>query len=188
MQEKNGVECPIAHASKTLTNSQKTHSQFEKEDGVSKFRQFLFGRKFTLVTDHKPLVAMFSPKKNIPVLTAQRLQRWALLLMAYQYDIRFKPTYQCGNADGLSRLPMGPDERFDAQQATENTEISHSVQEAMDGLPLTSGAIRNKTLQDKILKVVPNCISSGNWCCTSDLTCDVFKSVFASQRFSLDTE
>jgi len=107
---------------------------------------------------------MFSSEKNIPVLTAQRLQRWALLLMAYQYDIRFKPTDQRGNADGLSRLPMGPDERFDAQQAIKNAEISPSVQEAVDGLPLTSGLIRNKTLQNKILKVVANCISSGNWC------------------------
>jgi len=61
-------------------------------------------------------------------------------------------------------LPMGPDERFDAQQAIKNAEISPSVQEAVDGLPLTSGLIRNKTLQNKILKVVANCISSGNWC------------------------
>ena len=112
-----------------------------------------------MVTDYKPLVAMFSPKKNIPVLTVQRLQRWALLLMAHQYDIRLKPTDQHGNADRLSRLPMGPEEYFDAQQAIENAEISHSMQEAMDGLPLTSGLIRNKTLQDKILKVVANCIS-----------------------------
>jgi len=69
----------------------------------------------------------------------------------------------------VSRLPMGPDKHFDAQQAIENAEISHSVHEAKDGLPLTSGLIRNKTLQDKILKVVANCISSGNWCgSTSD--------------------
>jgi hypothetical protein len=109
LQEKNGKEMPLAHASKTLNDHQKKYSQIEKEAlsiiyGVTKFRQYLYGRRFTLVTDHQPLVAIFSPGKNVPVLTAQRLQRWALILMAYQFDIRYKPTKQHGNADGLSHI------------------------------------------------------------------------------------
>ena len=39
-------------------------------------------------------------------LAAARLQRWAILLSAYCYDIEFKPTGKHANADGLSRLPL----------------------------------------------------------------------------------
>ena len=46
--------------------------------GVKKFHQYLYGRKFTLITDHKPLTAIFGSKKGIPTITAAHLQRWAL--------------------------------------------------------------------------------------------------------------
>ena len=47
--------------------------------GIKKFHQYLYGRKFTLVTDHKPLTTILGPKKGIPVVAASRLQRWAML-------------------------------------------------------------------------------------------------------------
>lgn len=40
------------------------------------------------------------------MLAAAHLQRWAVLLSAYSYEIKFKPTTAHGNADGLSRLPL----------------------------------------------------------------------------------
>ena len=83
----NGEERPIAYASRTLTNSEKNYAQIEKEAlslifGVKKFHQFLYGRKFTLVTDHKPLITVLNPKKGLPTLAAARMQRWAMLLSA----------------------------------------------------------------------------------------------------------
>ena len=45
-----------------------------------------------------------------PTLAAARLQRWALLLAAYQYDIEYRSTAKHGNADCLSRLPIHIDE------------------------------------------------------------------------------
>jgi len=106
-----GSERPIAYASRSLTTSEKSYSQLEKEAlslvfGVRKFHQFLYGRKFTLYTDHKPLTSILGPKKGIPSLAAARLQRWALLLSAYNYQIEYKSTRDHGNADGLSRLPL----------------------------------------------------------------------------------
>ena len=58
------------------------------------------------MTDHKPLLAILGEKKGIPSLVVAQLQRWAVLLSAYQYEIRFKPTQEHANADGLSRLPI----------------------------------------------------------------------------------
>ena len=59
----NGSERPVANVSKALSKSQRNYSQIQKEAlaiifALKKFYQFLFGRKFILVTDHKPLIAM----------------------------------------------------------------------------------------------------------------------------------
>ena len=65
--------------------------QIEKEAlaiifDVTKFNSYLYGRMFTLITDHKPLTTIFGPKKGIPALTASRLQRWTIQLSSYQFD------------------------------------------------------------------------------------------------------
>ena len=43
---------------------------------------------------------------GLPSLAAARLQRWALLLSAYDYNIEYKRSREHSNADGLSRLPL----------------------------------------------------------------------------------
>ena len=70
-----GSEKPIAFASRTLSTSEKNYAQLEKEAlslvfGVEKFHQYFYGRRFTLITDHKPLTAILGPKKGIPSLAA----------------------------------------------------------------------------------------------------------------------
>ena len=117
-----GSEKPILNISKTLSATQRRYSQVQKEAlaivfGLNKFHQFLYGRKWILVTDHKPLLALFGPNKAIPALAANRLARWALLLSQYDYDIEYRKTSQHGNADGLSRLPVGPDLQFDGEES-----------------------------------------------------------------------
>ena len=63
-----------------------------------------------MITDHKPLTAILDPKKGIPSLAAARFQRWALLLSACEYEIKYKSIDNHKNADGLSRLPLWTEE------------------------------------------------------------------------------
>ena len=116
-----GSERPIANASMTLTTTQRRYSQIQKEAlaivfALNKFHQFLYGRSFILVTDHKPLLVLFGPTQATPALVANRLARWALTLSQYQYTIEYRKTCNHSNADALSRLPVGPDARFDEEE------------------------------------------------------------------------
>ena len=106
-----GSERPIAYGSSTLSKAEKNYAQIEKEAlaiifEIKTFHQYVYGRRFKLLTDHKPLTTILSPKASLPALAAARLQRWAIILSAYQYEVEFRPTQQHGNADGLSRLPL----------------------------------------------------------------------------------
>ena len=84
---------PIAFASRSLTPAEKHYSQLDKEGlaiivfGVKHFHQYLYGCTFTIVSNHKPLRHLFDPSRNIPAMASARIQRWALTLSAYDYDI-----------------------------------------------------------------------------------------------------
>lgn len=106
-----GTERPIAYASKSLSSAEKNYAQIDKEAlaivfGVKRFHANLYGRRFTLITDHKPLLAILGPKSGIPPLAAARMQRWAQILTAYDYELEFRKTELHGNADALSRFPL----------------------------------------------------------------------------------
>ena len=158
---KDGVEQPIAFASRTLLPSERNYSQIEKEAlslifGVSKFHTYLYGRKFTLITDHKPLTTILGPKKGIPTMAAARLQRWAVKLSAYTYNIEFRHTGDLANADGLSRLPL---QRvgsigYDPESSCFNI---HQV----ESLPVTGKQLANSTQTDDILSKVHKYITKG---------------------------
>ncbi|XP_055615101.1 uncharacterized protein K02A2.6-like [Toxorhynchites rutilus septentrionalis] len=104
-----GTVKAISYASRSLTPAESNYSQIEKEGlalifAVTRFHRMIFGRKFTLETDHKPLLAIFGSRKGIPVYTANRLQRWALTLLLYDFNIQYVKTESLGYADILSKL------------------------------------------------------------------------------------
>ena len=146
-----GSHRAIAFASRTLTAAERNYAQIEKEAlglvfGVKKFHEYTYGRRFTLVTDHKPLLAILGPKKGVPTLAAARMQRWALILAAYDYDLLFRPTGEHGNADMLSRLPLSGD-----LTAVEEAIFHVTIQEE---LPITAKEIAEATRKDPVLSHV----------------------------------
>lgn len=146
-------ERPISFASRTLTTAERNYAQIDREAlsiifGVKKFNMYLYARKFTLVTDCKVLVSIFNPKKGIPMTTAARMQRYALFLAGYDYDISYRKTSEHSNADGLSRFPL-PTKR---KQTSEEKVVFYAS--LLDSFPVTFTEIAKSTVKDPILSKV----------------------------------
>lgn len=167
---KDGTIKPIWHASRSLTTAERNYSQIEKEAlslvfAVKKFHKMIFGRPITLHTDHKPLLAIFGAKRGIPAHSANRLQRWALILMAYDFTIQYVSTNSFGYADVLSRLinqQIPPDEEFVIASVKIESSINQVIQQTVDLFPLTHKQISYETSKDDILQQVKQFINN-NW-------------------------
>lgn len=97
-----GKDQPVAFASRTLNKHEINYSTTEKEAlaiiwAIEKFKPYLYGQKFTLVTDHKPLVFIKNANKN------GKLIRWRLELENYDYTVIYKTGKTNVVADALSR-------------------------------------------------------------------------------------
>ena len=158
-----GSERPIAYASKTLSDTERRYSQIEKEGlgivyGIQKFYKYLCGRKFTLVTDHKPLLAIFGSKTNLATYVATRLHHWSLYLSQFQYDIRYRASKDHGNADALSRIPLRAPNQESSDQLCEFVHLIAT--EKINSLPVDSKRIRSATSKDahlsKVLRFTEN--------------------------------
>lgn len=106
-----GSERPIAFASRTLSDSEKNYSQIDKEAtaihwGLKKFFYYCYGRKFILVTDHKPLTVIFHPHQTLPAMSTMRLFHYAHFLSGFDYNIEYRNSANNSNADYLSRFPV----------------------------------------------------------------------------------
>ena len=100
-----GRDLPIAYASRTLDKAETNYSTTEKEllaivFAVKHFRPYLYGHKFTLVTDHRPLLWLNGLKDPV-----SRLARSKIKLTKFDYDIVYKRGIANSNADALSRNP-----------------------------------------------------------------------------------
>ena len=102
-----------------------------------------------LITDHKPLLKILGPKAGIPPIAAARMQRWAFTLSAYQYELKFKPTNQHCNADGLSRLPQELPTQTGQQQEITMFNIGQ-----INTLPVSACLVQRVTQRDAILSKV----------------------------------
>ncbi|KAK2718885.1 hypothetical protein QYM36_006033 [Artemia franciscana] len=88
---------PISFASRSLNSTEQNYSQIEKEH----FHQYLYDRKFTVVSDHKPLQVVL----NCPISkSSPRLQRMLLRIQPYDLIIAFRPGKEIPVADALSRI------------------------------------------------------------------------------------
>ena len=97
----------VAYASRSLTPVEQRYSQTEREAlGVlfacEHFHLYIYGAKFNIITDHKPLERIFT---NPAARSNARLERWALKLQPYHFTISYSPG-KTNPADYLSRHPL----------------------------------------------------------------------------------
>ena len=99
-----GIERVIGYASRSLSDAERNYSATELEClGVvwacNYFRHYLYGRKFTVWSDHNPLVYLDNAKNK-----HSKVTRWRLDLAEYNYVIKYKKGIKNTNADALSRM------------------------------------------------------------------------------------
>ena len=148
------TEKPVAFASRSLSKTEKNYSHLEKEGlavifGVKHFHQYLYGRHFTIFTDHQPLRRLFSETKSTPPMASGRIQRWSLTLSSYEYELKYRKGVDQGNCDALSRLPL-PD-------CPESVPVPGDVlmlSEQLSSSPITAQEIKTMTSKDPVLSKV----------------------------------
>ena len=163
-QEHDQQDRSIGFFSKCYTMSQKNYSTSEKEllgivMAIEHWSSFLYGKKFMVYSDHKPLAWLLNKKNPHP-----RLERWVLRLSIYEFEIRYKPGHENIVADALSRLfdeneiNENPDDDFFdiliaaiepiSSQEDDETVMEHQYLEEIEMVP-SSQQMKSKTVQDQ---------------------------------------
>lgn len=159
---------PVAFASRTLTSTERRYSVGEKEAlaclwACEKWHIYLWGRHFTLHTDHQALVSLLSTggAGRRPL----RITRWSHRLLKYNFTVEFQRGAENQVADALSRLPMSQEEEgmeFD-------DEIVSFV--ALDEECITKQQLQEETANDALLTAVMGYLTS-KWPPVSALSAD----------------
>ena len=148
---------PVAYGSRSLTNTEVKYGHIEKEAlalvyGCEHFHMYLYGRKFQLETDHKPLEYIFQPKASKPPPAC--IERWQLRLQEYDFNVVYRPGSQ-NLADSLSRLTQRqqPLNRNNCADRYVNLLTQHMSPRAID-----TEEIRSALTRDPELQLVRKCI------------------------------
>ena len=104
VQEQSQGPVVVSYASRSLSDVERRYSQTEKEAlgqvwACEKFHPYIYGQCFELLTDHKPLEAIYAPKSKL----CARIERWVLRLQPYEFKVIHLPGKN-NIADPLSRL------------------------------------------------------------------------------------
>lgn len=150
--------------SRTLSKSELNYSNIEREAlaivwAVVRLKQFLLGRSFRIVTDHKPLEYLFKPKSPIPSGTSARIFRWAIELMHFDYAIQYIPGKEIPHADALSRMRYNNEE-----QSHEDNMVTKSINAIQfENKALDARKVQFEIANDPFMYRIMNRVKTGNW-------------------------
>lgn len=108
----------VAYFSRQTLDSEKKYHSYELEtlavvETLKKFRSYLLGIVFTVVTDCNSLKATHSKKHILP-----RIARWWMQLLEFTFNIKYRPGERMKHVDALSRNPMECEEKTDTGETS----------------------------------------------------------------------
>ena len=151
---------PVCCASRSLTETVSRYSNIEREVlaacwSLEKFNHYVFGKKVTIETDHKPLESIW--KKTIMSALPQ-LQRLLLKMAKYDVEIRYIQGKANVIADALSRVSyMEPPLKEDEVPLLEVNAITSTLPAS----PAKLEEIRQCTDQDVVLAHLKDVVHHG---------------------------
>ena len=125
---------------------------------MKRLHQYLYGRSFTLRTDHKPLLKIFGGKDGLPSVSVARLQKWAVILSSYDYTIQHISGNNNVIADCLSRLPVP----LSAAQEEKIAKSICGVQcDPCQDMPISSAMVAKESARDPTISKVLQHVCNG---------------------------
>ena len=159
---------PIAYASRPLNKAELNYPTIQKELlaivwGVKYFRPYLYGRRFTIRTDHKPLLYLFGIKDP-----SSRLVKFRLTLEEYDFKIEYVKGHENVSADALSRICISSDDlkRFNGHIITVLTRAQKKMIEDKQGneserenleandMPFLNDSASNRTKEPRVVELL----------------------------------
>lgn len=161
VQTQKGATVPICYLSRCLTDCEHRYSQTEKEAlalvwACDRLHAYIYGREFELVTDHKPLEAIYSPRSK----PCARIERWVLRLQPYNFRVTYLPGRQ-NIADSLSRL-LGETSKA-VRHIHNSEEYVRFITVSATPNALTTREVEETSESDPELKEVHSAINSGHF-------------------------
>ena len=153
---------PVAFFTRSLNSTEKMHSSIEKEasaivESIRKWRHFLIGRPFKVITDQQAVSFMFDGQNKGKVKN-DKIQRWRLELASFNFDIVFRPGKKNLVADTLTRVSS--DGKFSASAPSHVSLEDLHASLSHPGVTRLWHAVRARNLPfslDDVRSVIRNC-------------------------------
>ena len=152
---------PVKFISRKLTAVERRYSQIEREAlavvwACEKLHFYLYGIKFTIKSDHRPLKILYAPTGK----PCARILRWALRLLPYKFEIRHIPGIS-NPADYFSRKPTDEASNDDNQDIKDtegfiNSLLIATTPNSISLQEVLSESVRDKTISDLVARLNDN--------------------------------
>jgi transposase InsO family protein len=149
---------PVLFASRKLTDCETRYSQIEREFlaivfAMTRFRNFVLGKKVLVKTDNKPLISHF--RKDMDSLPL-RIRKWMLALQPYTFTLEHVSARRNIPADTLSRYPAEED-------VSEAEYAGDTICLVMGEAPLSFEEILEQSQLDHELIAIKHAVMANQW-------------------------
>ena len=151
----------VAYVSRSLTDVERRYSQTEREAlaivwAVERLHLYLFGGRFKLITDCKPVQLIFGNPKSKP---PPRIERWNLRLQGYDFEI----VHTEGSQNPSDFLSRHSSLKENDEQGTLAKEYVNFLASAAVPKAMTLAKIQEATAQDVTMQCLANLICAQSW-------------------------